>query len=316
MNNDFNINNFNSFIGQDNLKNQLKIAIYGAKKRNSSLGHILLYGPPGLGKTTIARIIATEMNSNFIKINAPSIIKISDLITLLANIKENDILLIDEIHRLPIELEETLYEVMENFSLSIIYKTNEGNKIMKYKLPKFTLIGATTNAGSISFALRSRFSIIYNFKYYSINDIKKLLFNNFNVLNINSNDEILNFISLRCRFTPRIANNISLRLKDYLEFYNLNKLNKEILKDFFEIIKIFDDGLTEEDIKIIKVLKELYNNEPCSISTIAATLNENPNNLLKINEPYLVYIKILVRTKKGRRLTNKGLEYYNKILNK
>ncbi len=314
--NNFNVDSFDSFIGQENLINQLKISIYGSKKRNSSLCHILLYGPPGLGKTTIGKIIANEMNSNFIKINAPTLEKISDLINLLSNIKENDVVILDEIHRLPIEIEETLYEVMESFTLSIVYKSDESNKILKYNIPNFTLIGTTTNAGNISFALRSRFSIIYNFKYYSLLDIKNIIYNNFKNLNINSSEEIVDFVSKRCRYTPRIANNISLRLKDYLDYYKISNLNQNNIINFFNIIKIYEYGLNEEDIKMIDVLYNLYNNEPCSISSIAASINENPNNLLKINEPYLVYLGIIIRTKRGRKLTDKGINYYEKIINK
>ncbi len=316
MNNLLEINDFKSFIGQKDLIHQLEIAICGSKNRNEPLEHILLYGPPGLGKTTISRIIANELNTNFIKVNAPSIEKISDLISILSEIKENDILLIDEIHRLSSEIEEILYEAMETFTLSIVYKSSEGSKVMKYDLPKFTLIGATTDAGNLSFALRSRFSLIYNFKFYSLDDLKKLSFNNFKKLKIEYDEEILDFFTKRCRNTPRVCNNLSKRIKDYMEYYKINKLTRKNIENFFNIIKIYEYGLNEEDISIIKTLKENYNNIPCSLNSIACVINENPNNLLKINEPYLVFIGILIRSKRGRYLSKKGLDFYNDYIYK
>ncbi len=316
MSNLLEINDFKSFIGQSDLIHQLEIAICGSKNRNEPLEHILLYGPPGLGKTTISRIIANELNTNFIKVNAPSIEKISDLISILSEIKENDILLIDEIHRLSSEIEEILYEAMESFTLSIVYKSSEGSKVMKYDLPKFTLIGATTDAGNLSFALRSRFSLIYNFKFYSLDELKILSINNFNKLNIEYDEEIIEFFAKRCRNTPRVCNNLSKRIKDYMEYYKINKLSLKNIQNFFHIIKIYEYGLNEEDMLIIKTLKENYNNVPCSLSSIACVINENPNNLLKINEPYLVFIGILIRSKRGRYLSKKGLDFYNDYIYK
>ena len=316
MNNLLEINDFKSFIGQKDLIHQLEIAICGSRIRNEPLEHILLYGPPGLGKTTISRIIASELNTNFIKVNAPSIEKISDLISILSEIKENDILLIDEIHRLSNEIEEILYEAMESFTLSIVYKSSEGSKVMKYDLPKFTLIGATTDAGNLSFALRSRFSLIYNFKFYSLSELKVLSFNNFRKLNIEYDEEVIDFFVKRCRNTPRVCNNLSKRIKDYMEYYKIKKLSMKNIENFFNIIKIYEYGLNEEDILIIKTLKENYSNIPCSLSSIACVINENPNNLLKINEPYLVFIGILIRSKRGRYLSEKGLNFYNDYIYK
>ena len=314
MINPLEINNFDSFIGQKDLIHQLEIAICGCKNRKEPLEHILLYGPPGLGKTTISKILANELKTNFIKVNAPSIEKISDLISILSDIKENDILLIDEIHRLSNEIEEILYEAMESFTLSIVYKSNEGSKVMKYELPKFTLIGATTDAGNLSFALRSRFSLIYNFKFYSLNELKTLSINNFNKLNIKYEDGVIDFFSKRCRNTPRVCNNLSKRVKDYMDYYKISKLSMHNIENFFNIIKIYEYGLNEEDISIIKTLKENYDNVPCSLNSIACVINENPNNLLKINEPYLVFTGILIRSKRGRYLSKKGLEFYDNYI--
>ncbi len=314
MKNLLEINDFKSFIGQKDLIHQLEIAIFGSKNRKESLEHILLYGPPGLGKTTISRIIANELKTNFIKVNAPSIEKISDLISILSEIKENDVLLIDEIHRLSIEIEEILYEAMENFTLSIVFKSDEGSKVMKYELPKFTLIGATTDAGNLSFALRSRFQLIYNFKFYTLSELKILSFNNFEKLNIKCSEELIEFFSKRCRNTPRVCNNLSKRLKDYIDYYKIDNINSTDMINFFKIIKVYEHGLNEEDIEIIRVLKENYNNSPCSINSIACVMNENPNNLLKINEPYLVFAGILIRSKRGRYLSQKGLDFYYHII--
>lgn len=310
---DFEVNNLNDFVGQQNLTKQLKVYIFSAKKRQDSLDHILFYGPPGLGKTTLARILAKEMEVPILQVSAPTIEKISDLLSIVSQIKPNSILFLDEIHRLAPEIEEVMYEVMESFKLSIVYKTQSESKTIKFDVPKFTLIGATTQAGNLSFPLRTRFSIIYRFKFYEFEEMKQICLQNSKKLNLNLKEDIIKEIASKSRNTPRTLNNILKRLADYCLFNKISEIKQETLITFFSFLGIYENGINEEDLAFIKTLKENYKNVPTSIESIAASLNENPTNLRNINEPFLVKNGIIARGKRGRYLTEKGLEIYRKI---
>ena len=289
---------------------------YSAQQRKRCLDHILFYGPSGVGKTTLATIIANELNKEIKILNAPVIETVQDLVEVLASVKEGDIVFIDEIHRLDKKIEEVLYSVLEDFVLNIPYKNKEKCKILKISLPFFTMIGATTIDGLISAPLRERFGIKFHFEAYTKSEISQLVNYNLNKLNYSFIDEKLALeFADRTKLNPRIANNLIKRLNDYLIFKNIDCIDEITLNEFFEFLKIDIFGITETDKKIIKTMYENFQDQPVSLESISTLINENPINLKEIYEPYLVTIGFINRTRRGRVLTKLGKTfYYSKIL--
>jgi len=307
---------FSDFFGQNNIIDQLKIYIYSSKKEKKVLDHILFYGPPGLGKTTLAKIISNELKSNFIKVNALTIEKPSTLISLLGQLQENDILFIDEIHKLKKDFIEILYSVMEDFVINITYENNENTKVLTLNVPPFTLIGATTNAGCLPTPLRDRFPLIFKFNYYSSKELVDIYVSKDKLFQLNIDQDCHYEIVNRSRNTPRCLINIMKKLYDFKVYNKLNKFTKSKLFEAFKVLKIHEYGLNEEDIEIMKIILEKYNNSPLSLETISSIMNEDISNIRNINEPFLVMNEILLRTKRGRMLSKKGIDIYYSIKDK
>lgn len=303
---------FDTFFGQEDVTNQLKIHIFSAKNRKTVLNHILFYGPPGLGKTSLANILANEMGNKLITITAISLEKVPDLISILGQLEPGDILFIDEIHRLKIELCEILYSAMEDFKIYVSYKNDENTKLLTLNLAPFTLIGATTNIGSISKPLYDRFPLIFKLNYYDEKTLRKIIDHNKKIFNLNIDNSLYNLIIERSRFTPRYLNNILFKISDYSLYYGLKKIEEDDLIKAFKCMKINEGGLTFEDIEIIKIIGKNFSNKPISLESVASMLNEDVNNIKNINEPFLVRSNIILRTKRGRMLSQKGLKILEK----
>ncbi len=305
----------NDFFGQKETIKQLKAFIYSAKKRKTVLDHLLFYGPPGLGKTTLANIVANEMGTKIVTVTASSFDKLGDIVSILGQLNPGDILFIDEIHRLKKELMEVLYSAMEDYKVYVTYKSEENVKAITLTLNPFTLIGATTNAGSLSTPLRERFSIIFKFDYYKEDELIEIIKNNEKVFNLKLNETLLKEIALRSRDTPRYLNNILKRLYDYKIYKKIDNFDLKELHKAFNFLKIYKYGLSDEDIALIKILKERFS-RAVSLESLASIINDDVNNIRAINEPFLVNKGIIERTKSGRKLTLKGEKIYLEIKNK
>ena len=288
------------YIGQTKVKENMKIYIEAAKKRNEPLDHVLLYGPPGLGKTTLSNIISNEMNSNLRITSGPAIEKPGDLAALLTNLSENDILFIDEIHRLNRSVEEILYPALEDFSLDIIIGKGPSARSIRLDLPKFTLIGATTKAGSLTTPLRDRFGIIHRLELYDSEDLNTIVKRSANILEIAIDDKSSMEIARRSRGTPRIANRLLKRVCDYALVLGNGNITLEIAKTALLKLEIDEIGLDNIDRKILETIINKYGGGPVGIETIAATIGEEAETIEDVYEPYLVQRGFLGRTLRGR----------------
>ena len=288
------------YIGQAKVKENIKIYIEAAKKRNEPLDHCLFYGPPGLGKTTIANIIANEMNANIKITSGPAIERPGDLAAILTTLSENDVLFIDEIHRLTKNVEEILYPALEDFTLDIVIGKGPSAKSIRIDLPKFTLIGATTKAGSLTTPLRDRFGIIHKLELYSPEDLSTIVMRSAQILGIEIDKEAAYEIARRSRGTPRIANRLLKRVRDYASVLGDGDITLKITKHALNQLEIDELGLDETDRKMLELMINQYQGRPVGIETIATSLGEEVDTIEDVYEPYLIQIGFISRTPRGR----------------
>ncbi len=298
--------NFDEFVGQDTIKSNLKIFIEAARKRDEQLDHVLLYGPPGLGKTSLAYLIAKEMGVGIKPTSGPVIERTGDLSAILSNLQQKEILFIDEIHRLHPAVEEILYSAMEDFRLDIVIGQGPSARSHKLQLKKFTLAGATTRAGRITPPLRGRFGIIHRLDYYGKEDLKKIIKRSASILKVSIDDKGAYQIALRARGTPRVANRLLRRVRDFVDVKGRGKVTSEGATNALDMMEVDSLGLDEVDRKILMTIIENFNGGPVGINTIAAAIDEEKDTIESIYEPFLMRIGFLERTIRGRKVTPKA----------
>lgn len=295
--------NFSDYIGQKRLKTNLKLAIDAAKKRGDVLDHVLLYGPPGLGKTTMAGVIAHEMNANFRATSAPSIEKAGDLASILTNLADGDILFIDEIHRLRRAVEEILYSAMEDYKLDIVIGKGPAARSVKLDLPRFTLIGATTQAGNLAGPLRDRFGHSFRLEYYANSDIQKIIERSADILNTKIEPEAAKLLAERSRLTPRIANRLLKRVRDYADVNGDGIIDVPTTEAALKMLEIDELGLDPADRNMLTLIYEKYGDRPVGLNTIAALTGDEQSTIEDYYEPFLMQLGMLQRTPRGRVVT-------------
>lgn len=300
---------FDEFIGQETVKSNLQIFIEAAKKRGDSLDHVLLYGPPGLGKTSLAYLIAKEMGVPIKPTSGPVIERTGDLSAILTNLQKKEILFIDEIHRLHPSVEELLYSAMEDYSLDIIIGQGPGARSHKLQLKKFTLVGATTRAGRITPPLRGRFGIIHRLDYYQDEDLKKIIQRSAALLNVTIDERGAELIARRSRGTPRVANRLLRRVRDYADVKADGMISAKEAATALDMMEVDSLGLDEVDRKILLTIIENFGGGPVGIATIAAAIDEEKDTIEAIYEPYLMRIGFLERTLRGRKITARAYEH-------
>ena len=301
--------NLDEYVGQSEIKENLRVFIKSAVMRGESLDHILLYGPPGLGKTTLAYIIANELGSNIKTASGPSIEKAGDLAAILSTLEEGDVLFIDEIHRIPRYVEEILYPAMEDFYLDIIVGSEGSSRNIKINLPRFTLVGATTRAGDLSSPLRDRFGIILKLNYYTEDELYQIIKRTSKVLDTPITDEAARELARRSRGTPRIANRLFKRIRDFALVYGNGIINEEILSSSLDKLKVDKTGLDETDHNLLLAIIERFNGGPVGLEALASSIGEESSTIEDVYEPYLLQQGYLKRTARGRIVTDKTYEY-------
>lgn len=297
------------YVGQSEIKENLRVFIKSALMREESLDHILLYGPPGLGKTTLAYIIANELGSNIKTASGPSIEKTGDLAAILSTLEEGDVLFIDEIHRIPRYIEEVLYPAMEDYYLDIIVGTEGSSRNIKINLPHFTLVGATTRAGDLSSPLRDRFGIIAKLNYYTEEELYQIIKRTSKVLDTPITDNAARELASRSRGTPRIANRLFKRVRDFALVYSGGIINEEILNSSLDRLKVDKSGLDETDRILLTAIIERFNGGPVGLEALASSIGEESSTIEDVYEPYLLKEGYIKRTPRGRVVTDKTYDY-------
>lgn len=302
--------NLSEYIGQEKAKSNLEVYIQAALDRREALDHVLLYGPPGLGKTTLASIIANEMGVNIRITSGPAIEKAGDLAAILTNLSEHDILFIDEIHRMSRTVEEILYPAMEDYALDIIIGKGPAAKSIRIDLPKFTLIGATTRAGLLTAPLRDRFGVISRLELYSVEEIKQIVMRSAGLLEVEIDEEGAAEIASRSRGTPRIANRFLKRVRDFAQVKYDGKITYTVAADALKSMEVDELGLDEIDSRMIKTMIENFGGGPVGLDTLAATIGEEPNTIEDVYEPYLLQLGFISRTPRGRIATKLAYDHF------
>ena len=300
---------WDDYIGQHKTKERLQIFIEASKKRQDVLDHILLYGPPGLGKTTLSYIIARQLNVNIKTTSGPAIEKGSDLVSILTNLSQNDILFIDEIHRLNKHIEEILYPALEQRVLDIILGKGPSARSIQIDLPPFTLIGATTKIGLISAPLRSRFGITTRLEFYEVADIEKIIMRSCSLLNVNADKDAVSFVAHRSRSTPRIANRLIKRIRDYADVKHNSKVSLQATQEAMDVLEIDDLGLEPTDRVFLETIIQKFNGGPVGVKTIADSIAEEKETIESVYEPYLMRLGFIDRTPRGRMATPSAYEH-------
>ena len=294
---------FSDYLGQNKIIESLSIAVEASRKRDESLDHVLFYGPPGLGKTTLSYIISNQIESNFIHTSGPALEKPADAVGLLSNLSSKDVLFIDEIHRIPKTVEEYLYSAMEDFRVDFITGSGAFAKTINLRLESFTLVGSTTRPGLLSSPLRDRFGLSYHLDYYDENDLKDIILRSSRLLDLKIDENSSIEIAKRSRGTPRIANRLLRRVRDYVEVKNIKKINTKVINDSLEIEGVDNLGLDRLDREYLRIIAANYEGGPVGIDAISASLNEDQATLSDVVEPFLLKIGFIIRTSQGRKIT-------------
>lgn len=304
---------FDDYIGQDRMKRNLRLAIDAAKKRGEPIDHVLLYGPPGLGKTTMAGVIANEMGAGLRVTSGPAIERAGDLASILTNLQDGDVLFIDEIHRLSRAVEEILYSAMEDFKLDIVIGKGPAARSVRLDLPHFTVIGATTRTGSLAAPLRDRFGHLFHLEFYTPNDIERIIKRSAGILDAEITDEAAMLLATRSRQTPRIANRLLKRVRDFAEVHNDSKINETSAVKALRLLEIDELGLDPADRQMLRAMYDNYKDRPVGLNTIAALTGDEASTIEDFYEPYLLQIGFIERTPRGRMITPRAIEHLKKL---